>query len=201
MGKTFGREAVPLAQENPRQRRELWRLFTTFFKIGAFTFGGGYAMIPLIQRETVETRKWITDEDVLEIIAIAESTPGPIAINSATFVGSRVAGVPGALCATLGVILPSFVIILIVARVLDAFQHLRALRYAFFGIRAGVLALILKAFWNMYKKCPKGVVPYSIAAGAFLLAAILKVNVLLVILCCAAAGLITSALRARREEK
>jgi chromate transporter len=97
--------------------------------------------------------------------------------------------------------LPSFVIILIVARVLDAFQHLRALRYAFFGIRAVVLALILKAFWNMYKKCPKGAVPYSIAAGAFLLAAVLKVNVLLVILCCAAAGLVTSFLRARRAEK
>ncbi len=201
MGKTSGREAVPLAQDKPRRSGELWRLFTTFFKIGAFTFGGGYAMIPLIQRETVETRKWITDEDVLKIIAIAESTPGPIAINSATFVGSRVAGVPGALCATLGVILPSFVIILIVARVLDAFQHLRALRYAFFGIRAVVLALILKAFWNMYKKCPKGAVPYSIAAGAFLLAAVLKVNVLLVILCCAAAGLVTSFLRARRAEK
>ncbi len=190
-----------MAQDKLRRSGELWRLFATFFKIGAFTFGGGYAMIPLIQRETVETRKWITDEDVLEIIAIAESTPGPIAINSATFVGSRVAGVPGALCATLGVILPSFIIILLVARVLDAFQHLRALRYAFFGIRAGVLALILKAFWNMYRKCPKGAVPYCIAAGAFILAAVLKLNVLIVILCCAAAGLVTSFLLARRAEK
>ena len=187
--------------EEKRGRSQLLPLFLTFFKIGAFTFGGGYAMIPLIQRETVEGRKWITDEDVLEIIAIAESTPGPIAINSATFVGSRVAGVPGAACATLGVILPSFVIILIVARLLDAFQHLRVVQYAFFGIRAGVLALILKAFWNMYKKCPKGAVSYGIAAGAFILAAILKVNVLVVILCCAAAGLVTSLIRAGREKK
>ena len=186
--------------EEKRGRRALLPLFLTFLKIGAFTFGGGYAMIPLIQRETVENRKWITDEDVLEIIAIAESTPGPIAINSATFVGSRVAGVGGAACATLGVILPSFVIILIVAGLLDAFQHLRAVQYAFFGIRAGVLALILKAFWSMYIKCPRGVVSYFIAAGAFVLAAILKVNVLLVILCCALAGLITSMLRGRAKK-
>ena len=179
----------------------LWALFTTFLRIGAFTFGGGYAMIPLIQRETVEKRKWITDEDVLEIIAIAESTPGPIAINSATFVGVRVGGVPGAACATLGVILPSFVIILIVSTLLDAFQHIKAVQYAFFGIRAGVLALILKAFWSMYKKCPKGLVSYCIAAGAFLLAAILKLNVLLVIIACALAGLVTSLIRAGRAEK
>ena len=201
MGKTSGQEAVSLDKDRPRRSSTLWQLFTTFFKIGAFTFGGGYAMIPLIQRETVETRMWITDEDILEIIAIAESTPGPIAINSATFVGSRVAGVPGALCSTLGVILPSFVIILIVGELLEAFRHLWVVEYAFFGIRAGVLALILKAFWNMYKKCPKGLIPYSIAAGAFVLAAIAGVNVLAVILCCAAAGLITSLLRARRAEK
>lgn len=180
---------------------QLLPLFLTFLKIGAFTFGGGYAMIPLIQRETVESRKWITDEDMLEIIAIAESTPGPLAINSATFVGSHVAGVPGAACATLGVILPSFVIILIVSTLLDAFQHLKPVQYAFFGIRAGVLALILRAFWTMYKKCPKGAVSYCIAAGAFLLAAVLRVNVLVVILCCAAAGLITSLIRAGRAEK
>ena len=187
--------------ETKNKRGQLLPLFLTFLKIGAFTFGGGYAMIPLIQRETVEGKQWITDEDMLEIIAIAESTPGPLAINSATFVGSRVAGIPGAACATLGVVLPSFVIILIVAGLLDAFQHLRVIQYAFFGIRAGVLALILKAFWNMYKKCPKGIVSYCIAAGAFLLAAVLKVNVLLVILCCAAAGLVSSLILAGRMKK
>ena len=98
---------------------EKWKkclaLFATFFKIGGFTFGGGHAMIPLIQRETVENKKWITDDDILEIIAIAESTPGPIAINSATCVGYRTCGVLGSVAATLGVVLPSFIIILIVA--------------------------------------------------------------------------------------
>ncbi len=85
--------------------KELGKVFTTFLKIGAFTFGGGYAMIPLIQKEAVENHGWITDEDILEIIAIAESTPGPIAINSATFVGYRTCGVLGSVCATLGVVL------------------------------------------------------------------------------------------------
>ena len=89
------------------------KLFLTFLKIGAFTFGGGYAMIPLISREAVENHKWIEDKDILDIVAIAESTPGPIAVNAATFVGYRVGGVLGAFCATLGVVLPSFVIIYI----------------------------------------------------------------------------------------
>ena len=92
----------------------LWRVFFTFFKIGDFTFGGGYAMIPLIQRETVEKHGWISEEDILEVVAIAESTPGPIAINAATFIGYRVAGFLGSLCATLGVVSPSFVIILLI---------------------------------------------------------------------------------------
>ncbi len=188
-------------EKQPGRGALLRALFLTFFKIGAFTFGGGYAMIPIIQREAVESRKWITDDDILEIIAIAESTPGPIAINSATFVGTRVAGTAGAVCATLGVVLPSFVCILAVAGLLDAFQHLTPVRYAFFGIRAGVLALILKAFWSMFKKCPKGAVPYGIAAGAFVLAAFLKVNVLLVILCCAAVGLLSSLILAGRAKK
>ena len=91
--------------------KELWSIFLTFMKIGAFTFGGGYAMIPLIQKEAVENHKWVTDEDILNVVAIAESTPGPIAINAATFVGYQVAGFTGAVVATLGVVLPSFLII------------------------------------------------------------------------------------------
>ena len=92
-------------------KTKLFQLFLTFFRIGLFTFGGGYAMIPLMQRETIEKHKWINDDDILEVIAIAESTPGPIAINSATFIGYKVAGVWGAACATLGTVLPSFIII------------------------------------------------------------------------------------------
>ncbi len=177
--------------------KRVWQLFTTFFKIGAFTFGGGYAMIPFIQRETVETHKWITDDDILEIIAIAESTPGPIAINSATFVGYRVAGFFGAAAATFGVVLPSYVIISLISLVLAQFEQLAVVKYAFWGIRAGVLALLVKALWTMAKKCPRGVVPYCIAAGAFILSAIVDVNVLLVIIGCAVAGLIWSLVSAK----
>ena len=120
-------------------------LFWTFFKIGAFTFGGGYAMIPLIQREVAERRHWMEDSDILDIVAIAESTPGPIAINSATFVGYQVCGSFGAFCATLGVVLPSFLVIYAISFVLRQFSHLLVVQYAFNGIRAGVLALLLRA--------------------------------------------------------
>ncbi|MGN0989135.1 MAG: chromate transporter [Eubacteriales bacterium] len=173
-------------------------LFLTFLKIGAFTFGGGYAMIPLIQKEAVEQRKWITDDDILEIVAIAESTPGPIAVNAATFVGYRVAGFFGALAATLGVVLPSFVIIMLVSLILNVFKDAAAVRYAFFGVRAGVLALIVKALRGMYKQCPKNIFSYIVAAVAFALVTLLDLNVLFVILICAAAGL-TQALIVQRR--
>ena len=177
----------------------LWQVFATFFKIGAFTFGGGYAMIPLIQRETVEKHGWITDDDILEIVAIAESTPGPIAINSATFVGYRTAGFWGSFCATLGVVVPSFTVITLISFVLDQFQQLKPVQYAFYGIRAGVLALILKALWNMYKKAPKSRISYLLMALAFVLVALLDVSVILVIVLCAAIGLISSLLAERRQ--
>lgn len=181
--------------------KRLWLLFLTFFKIGGFTFGGGYAMIPLIQKETVENRGWVTDDDILEIIAIAESTPGPIAINAATFVGYRTCGIPGAACATFGVVLPSFVIILAISYVLEQFQELKAVKYAFNGIRAGVLALLFKALWGMYKKSPKGWAAYTVMAAAFIFTAFLKVNVLLVIIFCAVFGLVTATLAERRLKK
>ncbi|MBP3937813.1 MAG: chromate transporter [Clostridia bacterium] len=177
------------------------QLFVTFLKIGAFTFGGGYAMIPIIQKEIVEKKKWITDDDILEIIAIAESTPGPIAINSATFVGYRVAGFWGAFFATTGVVLPSFVIILIISFVLREFQSIKAVQYAFNGIRAGVLALLIKALVGMYKKAPKNLVSYIVIASSFIITAFFDINVLFVIIGCAVFGLITSALAKRRNEK
>ena len=176
-------------------------LFGVFFKIGLFTFGGGYAMIPLIQREAAEKKRWIRVEDMLDIVAIAESTPGPIAVNAATFVGRQVGGFAGAACATCGVILPSLVIISLLSHAIDAFSHLRAVKYAFFGVRAGVLALILKALWSMYCQSPKQPMAYAIAAAALLLVALLKVNVMLVILLCAVTGLIYSLLIEGRRER
>ncbi len=176
-------------------------LFWTFFKIGAFTFGGGYAMIPLVQREVAENHKWLDEEDILSVIAISESTPGPIAINMATFVGYRTAGILGSTFATLGVVLPSFIIILLVSGVLREFYHLDAVRYAFEGIRAGVLALIFKALWSLYKKCPHGLLSYILMAAAFVVAAFTDVSALVVILGCALCGLLSSLIMARRDKK
>jgi len=181
--------------------KTLISLFIAFMKIGGFTFGGGYAMIPLIQRETVENKKWISEDDILDIVALAESTPGPIAINAATFVGYKVAGFFGAFFATLGVILPSFLIILAISFVLERFRELRAVQYAFQGIRAGVLALILKALIGMFKKCKKGVFSYVIMALAFGVCVFLNIPVPLLILLCAVLGLIFSVITKRRVGK
>ena len=179
--------------------KEAASLLLTFVKIGAFTFGGGYAMIPLIQREAVEQKKWITGEELLDIVAVAESTPGPIAINAATFVGYKVAGYPGAVCATFGVVLPSFMIISLLSQMLELVGDNRTVQYAFQGIRAGVLALIVKALVSMYRQSPKGMISYCIMAAAFLAVAILKVHVLLVIACCGLVGLLRSAAAGRRK--
>lgn len=184
-----------------KKRDKLWQLFSSFFRIGAFTFGGGYAMIPLIQREVVEEKKWLEDDDILEIIAIAESTPGPIAINSATFVGYRVAGVLGAFCATFGVVLPSLVIISILSYVVDAFKSNVYVSYAFWGIRAGVLALVTKALWTMFKKQPKKVFSYAIMFAAFACVAFFHVNTILVLVICAVVGLSYSIIADRKAGK
>lgn len=173
----------------------LMDLFLTFAKIGAFTFGGGYAMIPLIQREAAENKHWVSDQDILDIVAIAESTPGPIAINSATFIGRKVAGVRGAVCATLGVVLPSFVIIVALSYVIEAFQHLRPVEYAFIGIRAGVLALMLKSLWKMYKQVDKNVFSWVVMAAAFAVVTFLRVDAILVIAASALAGILWTQLR------
>lgn len=181
--------------------KKLWELFITFFRIGAFTFGGGYAMIPLIQKEVADNKKWVSDEDILDIVAIAESTPGPIAINAATFIGYKTAGVKGSAVATLGVVLPSFVIISVIAYLLTEFAHIRVVRYAFFGIRAGVLALVAKSLYTMYKKAPKGISASLISLLSFIFVAFANVNTLLVIALGAMAGLIITYIKARREGK
>ena len=192
---------IVIRSEKMKRIPKTLSLFFAFLKIGLFTFGGGYAMIPLIQRETVDNKKWINDEDMLEIIAIAESTPGPIAINAATFIGYRVGGFFGALAATVGVVLPSFVIITAISFVLAAFQNVVWIRYAFNGIRAGVLALIVKALWSMYKQSPNGIFAYLIMFGAFVVTAFLPVNVIFVILFCAAAGIVQALIVSRRDKR
>ncbi len=139
----------------------MWELFRAFFQIGLFTFGGGYAMIAQIKETIVQEKRWLTDEDLMEVIAIAESTPGPIAINLATYVGYKRKGFPGSLMATLGVVLPSFVILYTISLFLDAFMANRWVAYAFTGIKCAVAYLILRAGLDLLKKLPRKALPMT----------------------------------------
>ena len=147
----------------------LAELFWTFAKIGLFTFGGGYAMIALIESNCVEQKKWITHDDMMNVTVIAESTPGPIAINCATFVGYRQARLAGAALATLGMILPSFLIIFTISMFLDHFLEYRLVAQAFRGIRIAVGLLILDAGWTMVQKMQKKVMPKTIMVCSLIL--------------------------------
>ena len=137
-------------------------LFLTFAKIGLFTFGGGYAMISMIEENCVDKKKWISHDEMMNITVIAESTPGPIAINCATFVGSKQAGFAGALTATLGMVLPSFAVIYVIALFFDDFLEIALIANAFKGIKIGVGFLILDAALGMVKKMQKKPLPRTI---------------------------------------
>ena len=130
-------------------------LFLTFARIGLFTFGGGYAMISVIDHICAEKKKWISSEELLEMTVIAESTPGPIAINCATFTGHKIAGIPGAIAATLGMVTPSFLIIYLISIFLENFLELTMVANAFRGIKIAVGLLLLDAGLNMAKKAGK----------------------------------------------
>ena len=174
-------------------------LLWSFFQIGLFSIGGGYAAMPLIQHQVVDLHGWLNMTQFADIVTISQMTPGPIAINSATFVGYRTCGFLGSLCATIGVVLPSFVVILAISFVLREFESLKAVQYAFARIRAGVLALILKALWAMYRESAKNALSYILMAAAFVLVAFLGVDVLPVIIGCAAAGLCFTLYKGRRK--
>ena len=157
----------------------LFTLFWTFFKIGLFTFGGGYAMIANVRDVVVEKYGWLTEDEFVEIIAIAESTPGPIAINMATYVGYKKRGVLGSALATLGVVLPSVIIIYTVSLFLDAFMQNKYVRYAFEGIKCGVGFLIIKAGIGLFSKLPKKPLPmivFSAVLATMMLFEILSVS-------------------------
>ena len=149
-------------------------LFLTFAKIGLFTFGGGYAMIALIEKACVQQKQWITHDEMMNITVIAESTPGPIAINCATYVGYKKGGFPGSLAATLGMILPSFCIIFAISKFLDHFLEISWIAHAFQGIKIAVGILILDAAINMLKKMQKKPMPRIIMVCAFI--AMLLIN-------------------------
>ena len=132
--------------------KELLDLFLTFARMGGLTFGGGYAMLPILQKEVVENKKWATNEELMDYYAIGQCTPGIIAVNTATFIGQKYKGKIGAICTTLGVVFPSVVIISLLASVIEAFSHLAWVQHAFGGIRVCVCVLILNSVVKLYKK-------------------------------------------------
>lgn len=145
----------------------LWTLFASFFKIGVFTFGGGYAMIPLIQREVIDRRRWIDGREFLDLLTLAQSSPGPISLNTAIFVGYKLRGVRGAVSSLLGVVVPSFVIILLIALFFAEFRTDHWVDAAFRGMRPAVVALILAPVLSMSRGMHK--VLYGVIAGTALL--------------------------------
>ena len=155
---------------------KLLDLFATFAKVGLFTFGGGYAMISIIENTCVEQKKWITHDEMMDITVIAESTPGPIAINAATYVGFKQGGLPGSIAATVGMVLPSFVIIYLISSVLDNFLEIQWIANAFRGIKIGVGILIFRVALTMLKKMKPAPLPRTIAFCAF--GAMLTINFL-----------------------
>ncbi|MBQ8413763.1 MAG: chromate transporter [Clostridia bacterium] len=161
-----------------KKAKDLFELFITLFKIGLFTFGGGYAMLALLESELVEKKGWLEKDEFLDMVAIAESTPGPIAINCATYVGYKRGGVIGSACSTLGVVLPSFIIIYTISLFLDAFLTFELVSYAFRGIQAGVVYLILSAGVKMLKGMKRD--PMSIVVMCSVLVIMIAFSVLAV---------------------
>ncbi len=186
--------------------KQALRLFLTFFKIGLFTFGGGYAMISLIENECIEKKKWITNEEFLNCIALAESTPGPIAINSATFIGYKGAGFLGSFFATLGVILPSFVIIFLISLFFNNLLEIEVIANAFKGIKVGVSLLIISAGIKMFIKAEKKPIPLIIIFTTIVVMILIDVfsvnfSSIFLILIGAVVGLTVYAINQYRDKK
>jgi len=168
----------------------LLEIFTTFYKIGCFTFGGGYAMMPLIEREIVTKKGWVKEEEIIDVFAVAQSAPGAIAINSSTIVGYKIAGIKGALAATLGVVLPSFIIITVIAAFFVKFQDNPIVKAAFRGIAPSVVALILVASVKVGKAVIKDKLEVVILALSIIMVVICKISAILVIIGGAVVGLV-----------
>lgn len=177
----------------------LIKLFCTFAVVGVTTFGGGYAMLPALQREVVEKRRWANDEEVMDWYAIGQCTPGVIAVNTATFVGQKQAGTLGGIFATLGVVFPSLVIITIIAAFIQNFADLPAVQSAFAGIRVCVCVLILNAVVKLWKKSVVDWKTLVIFIVVFIGSVILDVSPVLYVIAAAVAGIIVKELEARKS--
>jgi chromate transporter len=170
--------------------KKILKIFFIFFKIGSFTFGGGYAMLPIIKRELVDNLNWIKEKDIYNYYAIGQSTPGIIAVNTATMTGYSLAGVKGALAATTGFIMPSLIIITFIASFFKRFQEINTFQHAFAAIQIAVVALIIDIVIKMWQKSDKSKVSLLIFLLAFLLLVVFKLSPVFVILASAATGIL-----------
>lgn len=181
--------------------KQLFGLFGAFAVVGVTTFGGGYAMLPALQREVVEKRRWATEEEVMDWYAIGQCTPGVIAVNTATFVGQKHAGVSGGIVATLGVVFPSLVIISALAGVIAAFSHLTWVAHAFAGVRVCVCVLIFNAVLKLMKSSMKDTWGIAIFAVIFVLSILTNLSPVIYVMAAALAGVLIQSLKAGGAKK
>ena len=179
--------------------KELWELFIVFAKIGGFTFGGGYAMLPILQREVVENRNWATSEELMDYYAIGQCTPGIIAVNTATFIGYKRKGIIGGIVATIGCVFPSLVIIMIIAAFINSFTHIVWVQHALAGIRVCVCVLVLDAVIKLAKKSLIDAATSLIFAAVVILSLFTNVASFVWIVCAGAAGVIIKTLMERSK--
>ena len=179
--------------------KELWALFASFARIGGFTFGGGYAMLPMLQKEVVEKHHWATEDEVLDYFAIGQCTPGIIFVNTATFIGYKQKGVAGAIAATVGGVFPSVCIVMLIAAALNNFAELPVVQHAFAGIRVVVSVLIINAVLGMWKKSVVDRLCIGIAAAAFFVSAFLDISPVWIVLSAAVIGIAVSVGREARK--
>ena len=178
-----------------------WELICAFMRIGAFTFGGGYAMLPLIQKEIVDKKRWATEEEIMDYYAVSQCTPGIIMVNTATFIGYYLKGIPGAIVATLSVVTPSIVIISLIASILTTYSSLAIVQHALAGIRVAVCVLVLNAVIKLWKNGIKDA--YGIIIFAIVLAVVsfTSISTVIIVILSAVAGLIYTTLKQRGQVK
>src|SRR5690606_690145 len=175
------------------KKSTLWSLFVTFFKMGLFTFGGGYVMLSVMQKELVEKRDWISKEDMLDLVGISQSTPGPFSVNAATYIGYKLHKFWGSVAATLGVVVPSFIVIILVSLFLEAFQTNEIIHNLLKGINSGVSVLIFKAWFKLTKQIGLNIFNISIMLIGILVSLIFpQFSVIYLIMIVAVAGIMTS---------
>ena len=176
---------------------KLLELFISFAKVGVMTFGGGYAMLPILEREVVENKNWATEEELMDYYAVGQCTPGVIAVNTATFVGKKTAGIPGGIIASLGVVFPSVVIITIIAAVLSNFAEIAAVKSAFAAVRVCVCVLIFNSVVKLWKKAVTDKAALVLFLAVFLLSVFFDISPVWFVLVCAASGILLTNLGVR----